>query len=66
MSDTIQLDYDAQKRRAVLTFPNGRTLSISNVSEEQAKAFLERHAPEFQKRDCCLHSVDGEFTRESR
>lgn len=66
MSEVIQLDYDAAARRAVLTFPNGRTLAISNVSEEQAKGFRERHAPEFQKRDCCLHSVDGEFTRESR
>ncbi len=66
MSDPIQLEYDATARRALLTFPNGRTLAISNVSEEQAKGFRDKHGAEFQKRDCCLHSVDGEFTRESR
>jgi len=65
MSDTIQMSYDAEKKRAVLTFPNGRELAIGNVTEEQAKAFKERHAAEFQKRDCCLHTVDGEFTRDA-
>jgi len=60
----IKLDYDAAARRAVLTFPNGRTLTLGNVTEEQAKAFRERHAPEFQKRDCCLQTVDGTFTRD--
>jgi len=66
MSESIQMEYDAAKKRAVLTFQNGRTLAIGNVTEEQAKAFRDRHAPEFQKRDCCLHSSDGEFTREAR
>jgi hypothetical protein len=64
MSDSIQLSYDAKERRGVLIFPNGRTLAIGNVTEEQAKDFLKRHATEFQKRDCCLHTVDGEFTRD--
>lgn len=66
MSKEIQLAYDAGKRRAVLTFPNGRTLGIGNVSEEQAKDFHARHAGEFQKRDCCLHTVEGQFTREGQ
>ena len=63
MSD-IKLDYDAAQKRAILTFPNGRTLAIGNVSEEQAKSFRDRHAPEFQKRDCVLHTVNGHITRE--
>jgi hypothetical protein len=62
----IQMSYDATEKRAVLTFPNGRTLSIGNVTEEQAKAFKERHAAEFMKRDCCLHTVDGSFTRDTQ
>ena len=61
----IKLDYDAEKRSATLTFPNGRTLTVGNVTEEQAKAFRDRHAPEFLKRDCCLQTVDGTFTRDS-
>ena len=61
---SIQMTYDAKTRRAVYTFKNGRTLGVSNVSEEQARRFLERDAPEFEKRDCCLHSIDGQFTRE--
>jgi len=64
MSKEIELAYDAGQRRAVLTFPGGRTLAIGNVTEEQAKAFRDKHGAEFQKRDCCLHTVDGQFTRE--
>jgi len=64
MSDTIEMSYDAAAKRAVLTFPNGRTLAIGNVSEGQAKSFKDRHAAEFQKRDCILHTGDGHITRE--
>lgn len=64
MPKEIELAYDAGKRRAVLTFPNGRTLAIGNVTEEQAKEFRDKNGAEFQKRDCCFHSVGGEFTRE--
>lgn len=64
MSEAIELSYDAAGKRAVITFPNGRTLSIGNVTEEQAKTFKERHAPEFMKRDCCLQSAGGVFTRD--
>lgn len=66
MSDEIKMSYDAAKKRAVLTFPNGRELALDNVTEEQAKAFKERHAPEFLKRDCVLHTVDGHITREGK
>lgn len=59
----ISLAYDAAKKRGVLTFPNGRTLTLSDVTSEQAEAFRVRHAPEFQKRDCCLSTVDGMLTR---
>jgi len=65
MNEEILLAYDATKRRGVLTFPNGRTLSLSDVTQEQAEAFRVRHAPEFQKRDCCLSTVDGVLTREA-
>lgn len=65
METEITLAYDGEKHRAVLTFPNGRTLAVGNVTEEQATAFKERHAPEFMKRDCCLHTVEGAFTRDS-
>lgn len=60
----IKLDYDAVQKRGVLTFPNGRTLAIGGVTEEQAKAFRDKHGAEFQRRDCILHTVDGHFTRE--
>jgi hypothetical protein len=60
----IQLAYDSAKRCATLTFPNGRQLRVAGVTEEQAKAFRDKHGAEFQKRDCCLHTIDGQFTRE--
>lgn len=59
----IKLDYDAAKRSGTLTFPNGRVLTVGNVTEEQFKTFSERHGAEFQKRDCILHTVEGHFTR---
>lgn len=63
MSKEIELAYDAGKRRAVLTFPNGRTLAVGNVTREQAEEFRAKHGAEFQKRDLTLHSVDGHFER---
>lgn len=60
MAKEIELAYDASKKRAVLTFPNGRTLAVGNVTEDQAKAFKEKHGAEFQRRDCVLHT-GGEF-----
>lgn len=61
----IAMVYDASAKRAVLTFPGGRTLAIKDVTEEQAKAFRDKHGAEFQKRDCRLSSIDGLMTRES-
>jgi hypothetical protein len=61
----ITMSYDADTKRAVLTFPNGRILTVGGVTQEQANDFKARHAAEFQKRDCCLATVDGQFTRES-
>jgi hypothetical protein len=60
----VKLAYDADRRRAVLTFPNGRTLAVGNVTQAQAQSFLQRNSAEFMKRDCCLHTVDGTFTRD--
>jgi hypothetical protein len=65
MSDQIDLAYDAGKRRAVLTFPNGRTLAVGNVTEEQARAFKDKHGAEFQRRDCVLHTGGEMLTREA-
>jgi len=64
MPKEIELAYNAGTRLAVLTFPGGRQLKLSNVSREQAEAF--RDNPELQgKRDLTLHSVDGHFERSS-
>lgn len=56
MSDQIELAYEAEKKRGVITFPNGRKLTLAGVTEEQAKNFVARHAEEFQRRDCVLHT----------
>jgi hypothetical protein len=51
------LTYDAATRKGVIAFPNGHRLTIANVDEGQAQAFFKKHAAEFQKRDCVLHTV---------
>jgi hypothetical protein len=63
MSAGIELDYDKTAKRAVITFPNGRKLTLSQISEEQAKSFVTRHASEFQRRDCILHTDGAIETR---
>lgn len=60
----IKQDYDAAKRSGTLTFPNGRILTVGNVTAEQFKTFCERNGAEFQKRDCILHTAEGHFTRD--
>lgn len=50
------LAYDKEQRRAVIEFPNGHQLKIGNVDEAKAQEFFEKHAEEFQKRDCVLHT----------
>jgi hypothetical protein len=50
----IKMAYDDRERSAVLTFPDGRTLKLSNVTRERAQRFLDRHAREFERRDLCL------------
>jgi hypothetical protein len=64
MSDEISMEYDAANKSAVLKFKGGRTLRLANVTEDQAKQFVARHAPEFQRRECILHTVGGIETRE--
>lgn len=63
MAKEVQMAYDAAKREAVFTFENGKTLTLGQVTEEQAKRFRDRNAEEFQKRDACFTSDGGEFTR---
>ena len=59
----IKLDYDAAAKRAVLTYPDSKTLALSNVTEEQAKNFHARHAAEFGKRNLSLETSVGMITR---
>lgn len=63
MAKEITLAYNPTQRVGTITFPNGRTLSIQNVSEQQATDFAERHGPEFEKRDCYFHLDGGVFER---
>lgn len=65
MSDKIEVTYNEAKRSAVLKFPNGRELRIGNVTREEADDFAARHGPEFQKRDCVLHTSGEVLTREA-
>ena len=64
MANDVLLAYDKDARTATLTFSKGRQLKITNISEEKAKAFRDKHAAEFEKRDLCLSSIDGMVTRE--
>lgn len=57
MSEEIDLAYDEEQKRAVLTFKNGRKLVLANVTREKAQDFAKRHAPEFARRDCILHTA---------
>ena len=63
MSDEITVAYTAESKTALLTFPNGRQLKLKNVTEEHARDFAKRHGPEFQRRDCILHSAGNIETR---
>jgi hypothetical protein len=60
---TIAVEYDAAAKAAILTFPNGRCLRLSNVTKEHADKFADRHGPEFERRDCVLHSMGALETR---
>jgi hypothetical protein len=60
----IKLDFNPASKKATFTFKNGRTLVVGNMTEAKAQAFLERDAPEFARRDCRMHSVGGQLTRE--
>jgi hypothetical protein len=50
------LNYDETERVGVITFPNGHQLRVKNVDKAKADDFFKRHAKEFQKRDCVLHT----------
>lgn len=51
-----KFEYVATTRKGVITFPNGHKLTVGNVDEAKAKEFFDKHAAEFQKRDCVLHT----------
>lgn len=51
------LSYDAAARKATIEFPNGHKLRIGNVDEAQARTFFERHAKEFERRNCVLETT---------
>jgi hypothetical protein len=50
------LNYDVGTRTAVIEFPNGHRLKVSNVDEAKANQFFAKHAKEFERRDCVLHT----------
>jgi hypothetical protein len=58
------MDYDPKTRTAVFTYKSGRTTTVKEITEAKAKEMLERVMPEFERRDGCLTSVGGEFTRD--
>jgi hypothetical protein len=62
MSEPV-LSYDKSTRKGVITFPNGHRLTIGNVDEAKAQEFFTKHAKEFMRRDCILHTSAGFETR---
>ena len=63
MSETVTLSYNEGERSAVLTFPTGKTLKLSNVTAEKAEDFRKKHAAEFARRDGCLETPATLSTR---
>lgn len=59
------LTYDKTARKGVITFPNGHRLTVANVDEDKANDFFRKHAAEFHKRDCVLHTSACMETREN-
>ena len=55
MSDPT-LEYNEADRIGVITFPNGHKLRVKGVDKTKADEFFQKHAKEFQKRDCVLHT----------
>jgi hypothetical protein len=58
------LTYNKDTREGVITFPNGHKLTVGNVDEAKATDFFKKHAAEFQRRDCVLHTSAGFETRD--
>ncbi|HYE70592.1 MAG TPA: hypothetical protein VD932_03615 [Aquabacterium sp.] len=52
-----KLEYDPASRKATIEFPNGHKLRVGNVDETQARNFFERHAKEFERRNCVLETT---------
>lgn len=52
-----KLSYDAEARKATIEFPNGHKLRVGNVDEPQARSFFEKHAKEFERRNCVLETT---------
>lgn len=46
--------YDQDARRLTLVFSNGGQVVVSNMSQERAQVFLQRHAEELAQRDARL------------
>jgi hypothetical protein len=57
------LEYDDAKKEARIRFANERVLTLGNVTRQQAARFFEKHAPEFEKRDCILTTSDAIYSR---
>jgi hypothetical protein len=58
------LSFNEATKVATYTFKNGRQLVVKNMTKQKAEEFLQRDAPEFERRDCRMESVGGTFNRE--
>jgi hypothetical protein len=61
----ITMTYDAPLKRAVFSDSSGLSFTLKNVTEAKAIEWRDRHAPEFFRRRCRMHSVGGHLQREA-
>lgn len=59
----VTMDFNETRQEAVLTFPTGKTLKLSNVDRARADKFLAEHAQEFAKRDLTMTTPGTVLTR---
>lgn len=51
------LSYDAAARAATIEFPNGHKLRVRDIDEVKAREFFDKHAKEFERRNCVLQTT---------
>jgi hypothetical protein len=55
--------YDEATRELRMDFDNGQSLVVGNVSKEKAGEFVEKHAAEFERRECRLETAGAVVRR---